>query len=282
MRLIDLGLATLAVLVWPALASADLLTDIKANGTLRIAVRDDAPPFSSKNDKDEAVGYSVALCQAVAADLKKELGLSNLKIEYVKVTAEDRFKAITEKKADILCEATSATLARRALLDFSVPTFVSGAGLAIREGGPGDFKGLAGKKIGVLGGTTTEEALANTLKDQKIQAEVVPAKSHDEGLATLENGATDAYFADRTILRYRLAARKSPVKLLLSENYLTIEPYALGLPLGETGFRLAVDRSLSKLYRSGAIVKLFHDAFGKEAKPTALQKALYTISGLPE
>lgn len=282
MRLIHLGLATLAVLIWPALASADLLADIKANGTLRFAVRDDAPPFSSKNDKGESVGYSVALCQAVAADLKQQLKLADLKIEYVKVTAENRFKAIAEKKADILCEATTATLARREVLDFSVPTFVSGAGLAIREGGPADFKALAGKKIGVLAGTTTEEALRNTLKDQKLTADVIPAASHDEGLAALENGSTDAYFADRTILRYRLAARKSPVKLLLSENYLTVEPYALGLPLGETTFRLAVDRSLSKLYRSGAIVKLFHEVFGKEAKPTALQKALYTFSGLPE
>jgi polar amino acid transport system substrate-binding protein/glutamate/aspartate transport system substrate-binding protein len=282
MRSICLGLAALAALAWPNLAAADLLGDIKANGTLRLAVRADAPPFSAKNEKGDIVGYSVALCRAVAEDLKQQLNLSALKVELVPVTAEDRFKAISEKKADILCEATSATLARQEVLDFSIPTFVSGAGLAIREGGPGDFKALAGKKIGVLGGTTTEEALKNSLVEQKIEAEIVPAKSHDEGLAALENGSTDAYFADRTILRYRLAVRKSPMKLLLSENYLTIEPYALGVPLGDSAFRLAVDRSLSKLYRSGAIVKLFRESFGKEAKPTALQKALYTISGLPE
>jgi polar amino acid transport system substrate-binding protein/glutamate/aspartate transport system substrate-binding protein len=282
MRLICLGLAALATLAWPNLTAADLLGDIKANGTLRLAVRADAPPFSSKNDKGDVVGYSVALCRAVAEDIKQQLKLPALKVELVPVTAEDRFQAITEKKADILCEATSATLSRREALDFSIPTFVSGAGLAIREGGPGDFKALAGKKIGVLGGTTTEEALKNSLVEQKIKAEVVPAKSHDEGLAALENGSTDAYFADRTILRYRLAVRKSPMKLLLSENYLTIEPYALGVPLGDSAFRLAVDRSLSKLYRSGAIVKLFKESFGKDAKPTALQKALYTISGLPE
>lgn len=282
MQSLRLGIAACIVLAWPSLASADLLSDVKAKATLRLAVREDAPPFSAKNDKGDIVGYSVALCRAVAEDLKKQLDLPSLKVELVPVTAEDRFKAITEKKADILCEATSATLARREVLDFSIPTFVSGAGLAIRDGGPGDFKSLAGHKIGVLGGTTTEEALKNSLAEQKIKAEIVPAKSHDEGLAALESGSTDAYFADRTILRYRLAVRNSPVKLLLSDNYLTIEPYALGVPLGESAFRLAVDRSLSKLYRSGAIVKLFKDSFGKDAKPTALQKALYTISGLPE
>jgi len=282
MRSAYFGFVALVVFAWPSLASADLLSDIKANGALRLAVRQDAPPFSSKNDKGDYVGYSVALCRAVAEDIKKQLDLSALKVELVPVTAEDRLKAIAEKKADLLCEATSVTLTRRAELDFSIPTFVSGAGLAIREGGPADFKALAGHKIGVLGGTTTEEALKNSLSEQKIKADVVPAKSHDEGLAALEDGSVDAYFADRTILRYRLAARKSPMKLLLSENYLTIEPYALGLPLGENSFRIAVDRSLSKLYRSGAIVKLFRESFGKDAKPTALQKALYTISGLPE
>ncbi|MBI2253183.1 MAG: amino acid ABC transporter substrate-binding protein [Proteobacteria bacterium] len=282
MRSLHFGFVACIALAWPSLASADLLTDIKNNATLRLAVREDAPPFSSKNDKGDPVGYSVALCQAVAEDLKKQLGLSALKVEFVPVTAENRFKAITEKKADILCEATTVTLSRREQLDFSIPTFVSGAGLIIREGGPGDFKALAGKKIGVLGGTTTEEALRNSLGEQQITAEIVPAKTHDEGFAALESGSVDAYFADRTILRYRLAARKSPTKLLLSDNYLTIEPYALGVPLGETNLRLAVDRSLSKLYRSGAIVKLFHDVFGDKAKPTALQKALFTVSGLPE
>lgn len=285
MRVMSAGAAICALLLSAfaagGTAAADALTQIKADQKIRLAVRADAPPFSALVD-GKPTGYSVALCEAVAAELKVQLEVPDLAIEYVTVTAEDRFDTITAGKADLLCEATTATLARRDKVDFSVPTFVSGAGLVIRPDGPQDIASLAGKKIGVLGGTTTEQALKETLAAAKITAEVVPASTHDEGIATIERAETDAYFADRTILRYLLESRTTADKLILAENYLTVEPYALAVPLGDHGLRLAVDRALSHLYRSGQVAEIFRKAFGPNAKPTALQRGLYTISGLPD
>lgn len=279
-RVLALQLAFLLGAIAPA--AADTLDTIKQNGAIRLAVRPDAPPFSAKGADGNFTGYSVALCKAVADQIKTQLKLPDLKTTYVPVTAENRFDTIGKGGADLLCEATTATLQRRDLVDFSLPTFVSGAGLAIGIDGPKDLVALAGKKVGVLGGTTTEEALRSTLKEKKIEAEVVLAKTHDDGLSALEKGDVAAYFADRTILMYLLNARKSPQKLLLSDGYFTVEPYALAMPRGDDGIRLAVDRALSHLYRSGAIAKIFKESFGSGARPTALQKALYTISGLPE
>jgi len=54
-------------------------------------------------------------------------------------------------------------LSRREPVDFSIPTLLDGAGLMVRADGPKNLRDLAGKKIGVLAGTTTEEALRNTL-----------------------------------------------------------------------------------------------------------------------
>jgi len=70
-------------------------------------------------------------------------------------------------------------------------------------------------------------------------------------------------------------------KLFLSNQQLTYEPYALGLPKGDGDFRLAVDRALSRIYRSGGIGTLFKETFGANAQPTAELKALYRISALP-
>jgi ABC-type amino acid transport substrate-binding protein len=78
-----------------------------------------------------------------------------------------------------------ATLSRRELVDFSIPTFVDGASLLIQASGPHDFKAMAGQKIGVLGGTTTEQGLRDTLKAAGITADIIPAKTHPEGLAML-------------------------------------------------------------------------------------------------
>src|SRR5437667_1647020 len=162
-------------------ASAGTLDHIRQDKAIRIAYREDAPPFSYKDKIGEPAGYMVDLCRAVAKKLAEQLQLPTISVVYVPVNAADRFEAIMQQKADLLCEPTSATLSRRELVDFSIPTFLDGASLMVRGDGPHELKGLAGQKIGVLAGTTTEEALRNTLKDDGIKAEIIPAKTHAEG-----------------------------------------------------------------------------------------------------
>jgi ABC-type amino acid transport substrate-binding protein len=268
--------ATLAGGAW-----SGTLDRIRQDKTIRIAYREDAQPFSYKDSLGEPAGYMVDLCRAVAKKLTQQMKLT-LSVIYVPVTAVDRFDAIAQHKADILCEPTSATLTRREVVDFSIPTFVDGASLIIRAGGPHDLQGLAGRKIGVLGGTTTEEALRNTLKDQGITANVSLAKSHGEGLAMLDDGKISAYFADRSILVFLIRSSKAPEKLMLADDYLTIEPYALALPRDDGDFRLAVDRALSHIYRSGEIKPIFEHTFAGQAAPSPIVKTLYLISGLPD
>jgi ABC-type amino acid transport substrate-binding protein len=70
--------------------------------------------------------------------------------------------------------------------------------------------------------------------------------------------------------------------LLLADAYLSMEPYALALRRGDEDFRLAVDRALSQIYRSGEIGGVFAASFGPAAKPSQLLLGLYTTSALPE
>ena len=128
---IRLYAAILAALVLAGgAASAATLDRIKQDKSIRIAYRDDAPPFSYKGKNGDPAGFMVDLCRAVAAQLGDQLHLTPLNIVYVPVTAANRFDAITQGKADLLCEPTTETLTRRQQVDFSIPTFVDGAGLA--------------------------------------------------------------------------------------------------------------------------------------------------------
>jgi len=275
--------AVLAALALTAgAASAGTLDRIRQDKTIRIAYRDDAPPFSFRGKTAEPVGYMVDLCRAVAKGLAQQLNLPSLTVDYVKVTAVDRFDAITEGKADLLCEPTTQTLSRREKVDFSIPTFVDGAGLLIRSDGPKSLNALGGRKIGVLAGTTTEDELRASLKDAGITADVVPANTHDEGLEMLDDGKVSAYFADRGILMFLAQQSSAPSKLLLADNYLSIEPYALALPHGDEDFRLAVDRALSNVYRSGQIVAIFAHTFGAKTKPSQILQSLFLVSALPD
>jgi ABC-type amino acid transport substrate-binding protein len=195
-----LGIAILTACASAGAATAGVIDRISQDKTIRIAYREDAPPFSAKDKIGEPVGFMVDLCREVTRKLAVQLNLTSLNVTYVPVTAADRFEAIRQQKADLLCEPTSATLSRRELVDFSIPTFVDGASLMIRADAPHDLKALAGQKIGVLAGTTTEQSLRNSLKLAEITADVVPAKTHAEGLAMLDDGKISAYFGDRSIL----------------------------------------------------------------------------------
>ena len=177
------GLAALvmATALLPGMACAGALDRIRQDNQIRIAYRADAPPFSYKGDNDEPAGFVVDLCQAVVKQLAQQLNLPSLKISYATVTAVDRFEAIQQSKADLLCEPTSSTLSRRKLVDFSVTTFVDGAGIMITPNGPNNLQELSGRTIGVLAGTTTEQELRNSLNRAGIAANVALAKTHARG-----------------------------------------------------------------------------------------------------
>ncbi len=275
-------LVVLAALSVSSQAVAQTLERVRDTGVFKIGFREDAAPFSYKNTLGEASGYAVDLCRQVAADLKAELGLDSIEVAYVPVTAKNRFEAVQQGKVDILCGPTSVTFSRRELVDFSIFTFADGASVLYQAGGPKTFEELAGKKVGVHGGTTTEIALNNTLKELSLDAEVVPVADHADGLAQLEQGDISAYFADQAILLYLAAGSAAPEKLRLSNRHFTNEPYALALQRGDNDFRLLVDRSISRLYRSGKIVQIFKNAFGGSAAPSDPLKLLYAVHRIPE
>jgi ABC-type amino acid transport substrate-binding protein len=281
MRLVG-ALMAAVTLALPSWAGAQTLDQVRDSGVLKIGYREDAAPFSYKNAIGKEAGYTVELCQGVATAIAAEVGLAQLALEYVPVTATDRFDALTGGKIDLLCGATTATLARREIVDFSIGTFIDGGGVLLPSDAPDSFSSLAGQKVGVSAGTTTEVALARTLERHGIEATVVLVDSHEEGLAKLEAGEIAAYFGDQAILMFLAAGSAAPEKVKLGTGQFTLEPYALGMRRGDDDLRLAVDRALSGLYRSGEAGLIFKNNFGAKAVPSELLRALFVINALPE
>jgi ABC-type amino acid transport substrate-binding protein len=277
-----LGCCTAALIALSSVVEAQTLDRLKQDNTIRIAYRRDAPPFSYQNSGAKPTGFIVDLCQAVAKRLAEQVNVPSLNVSFVPVTAADRFDVMRQGKADLLCEATSVTLSRRKIIDFSVDTFVDGAGLLITADGPKSLRAMEGRTVGVLAGTTTEQALQNTLSAAGIKADVKPAATHADGLAMLDSGKVTAYFADRSILWVLQASSKAPGNLRLADEYLTIEPYALGLPKGDDDFRLEVDRALSGIYKSGEIVQILARTFGDGFQLSPMLQSVYLISAIPD
>jgi ABC-type amino acid transport substrate-binding protein len=273
-----------AVLAVPVLARGldGRLKKIHDTKTLTVAYRTDALPFSYEDNK-QPVGYTVDLCKKVVASLEKQLQVQPLKVKWVAATPQNRIELVRKGEVDLECGATTATLSRMEIVDFSSPVFVDSTALLVRKSvGAKSLAGLAGVKILVVAGTSNQKALAKALEDARVAANVVTVKSREEAVAALEAGTADALAGDRVLLLGLGTQVKDPGLWELLGEDLGFEPYALVLPRGDASFRLAVNRALSELYQSDGIVEIFRRAFGPTAKPTAALAVMYGINAYPE
>src|SRR5262245_7785579 len=160
------------------------LKKVMDSGTLTMGYRENALPFSFTGSDGKPTGYSIDLCKEIAVAVQQELKLANLTVNWVPVTPENRIDSVVNGTVDIECGSTTASLSRQEKVDFTLMTFVDGGTLLIAEGsGLKTVNDLAGKRVGVVPGTTTEKAVAEFLRSTAISATVVPVKDHDEGLA---------------------------------------------------------------------------------------------------
>lgn len=281
MRITTLAAAVAAGLAMAGGAAADALDRITETGVIRLGVRTDAAPFSYISDIGEPSGLAVELCRDVAISIKRERGLAALEVAYVPVSAASRFEALRSGEIDLLCGPTSATLARRAEIDFSIPYFIDGASAAFRQGALEHVEDLTDERVGVLGDTTTEALLPDLLAEQGATGDIVTFSRHEAGLAALTGGEIDAYFADQGILYRRVLELGASSGLVVAPAQYSFEPYALAMKRGETGLRLEVDRSLSRVFRSGRIFALVNAAMG-EVELSDLSIFVYDVVALPD
>jgi glutamate/aspartate transport system substrate-binding protein len=279
------GLLVAMVFAGPALAQEldGTLKKIKTSETFTIGYRESSPPFSFLGPDKRPMGYSIDLCLHVARAIERQLGMANLKLAWVPVTPETRIAMVAKGAVDIECGSTTASLSRQEQVDFSLMTFAEGGGLmttsAANLRGLGD---LGGKRIAIIPGTTTEKVLADFLSKEFITAQLVRVKDHAEGLAALEGGGADAYASDRGILVGLALTSKDPRRFALANIVLSYEPYALMLRRNDGAFRLAVNRALADLYRSGRVLPIYERWFGAFGKPSQTLQTMYLLNALPE
>jgi len=259
------------------------LKKIKTSGTLTIGYRESSPPFSFLGPEKRPVGYSIDLCTRIAGAVQQQLGMTDLKLKWIPVTIENRIQIVTQGKVDIECGSTTASLSRQEKVDFSLMTFVDGGSLLTTS--DANLRGLSdltGKRIAIVPGSTTEKALADFLKKEFIVVQWVRVKDHSEGLAALEKGEAEAYASDRGILIGLAVTSKDPKRFALANFVFSYEPYGFIVRRNDADFRLAVNRALAGLYRSGEVLSIYDRWFGAFGKPSPELQAMYLLNGLPE
>ena len=256
--------AGLLMAVWSVASAADINTLQRLNetGTLRVGYGDTAP-FSYTDDEGNVLGYSIELCQRVAAQLQQQLGLPTLDIEYVFRTPGNRVQLLNSGDIDIECNASTNNAERRRSAEFSLSHFfVSVRFVALKENQFLTLQDLAGRSVSVARGTVNVSQINQANRERQLNLSVVPVEMLQEAFDLVTEGRVAAFAMDDILLSTLIAAAEEPSAYSLSEEAITAEePLGLLMREDDQAFVAQVNQALRTIYRRGDMQVLYERWF---------------------
>lgn len=252
--------------------SETVLEEIQRTGVLKVALRQDAPPFGYLNSAGEWSGFCLDFINRLQQKVKQELGRDVLLVKLYKSTLYNRFETINNKVAYLECGPNTMQNNSEINADFSMPFWISGTQFLIREESYRDFAvngSLKDFKIGVLLYTSTQTFLAHRYP-QSILVEFQGVTGRRRGIQALQQKRIDAFAGDGILLLGEAVLQDLSLGknyLLVPEYPLSCEYYGLILPQGDSQWRNLVN-SVIESERSQPIYKAW---FGAELS-TILEK----------
>src|SRR5438128_10904491 len=238
------------------------LANIKKTGAVRLGYRESSPPFSFLDQSNRPIGYSLELCEAIVDEIGVEVDDANLKIEYVKVTSDDRIPAVVDNKIDLECGSTTANAERARLVAFSPLMFVAGTKLMVPKAStisaPTDLKG---KTVVVTKGTTNEQAMHTIDRKFSLGLNIVTSPDHEQSYQMLVDGKADAFATDDILLYGLIARHKTQDKFKVTGEYLSYDPYGIMFRKGEPQLTAVVERTFRKLGSNRDLIPLYNKWF---------------------
>ena len=238
------------------------LANIKRAHVVRLGYRESSPPFSFLDQANRPIGYSLELCEAIVDEIGVEVDDANLKIEYVKVTSDDRIPAVVQKKIDLECGSTTANAERSKQVAFSPLIFVAGTKLMVPKAstvaGAADLKG---KTVVVTKGTTNEQAMHAVDRKFALGLNIITSPDHEQSYQMLVDQKADAFATDDILLYGLIARHRAQDKFRVTGEYLSYDPYGIMFRKGEPQLAAVVERTFRKLGSNRDLVPLYNKWF---------------------
>ncbi|EMG36687.1 amino acid ABC transporter substrate-binding protein, PAAT family [Desulfocurvibacter africanus PCS] len=224
---------------------------------LRAGIMTNSIPGAFYNEKKEWVGFDVDIAEEVA----KRLGV---KLERVPVTDKTRISFVQQGRIDMSVANMTHKRERDKSIDFSITYFFDGQKLLVKkDSGIKDWKDAVGKKIASTQGTTSEVNARNMLKqlgDPKADTNVISFPDYAAAFQALQNGRVVGFTTDSTILLGYAA--QVPGQFVLVGDFISDEPYGIGLPENDSKWRDSVNFALQDMWADGAYKKIYDKWYG--------------------
>ncbi|NDJ75929.1 MAG: amino acid ABC transporter substrate-binding protein [Chloroflexi bacterium] len=218
-----------ASFVVPGVAQAQdgsLLDEVLERGTLICGVNGQVPGFSFLDpDSGQMTGFDADFCRALAAAIFGEVTDDNL--EFVQLTAQERFTALQTGSVDVLFRNTTWTLQRDGEfgIDFGPTTYYDGQGLMVKADlGVTSIDELNNVSICSLTGTTTELNITEAMDIRGLTYELVPFEQSSETISAFEEGRCDVLTSDQSQLAGLRSNASDPGSMVVLPEVISKEP----------------------------------------------------------
>jgi glutamate/aspartate transport system substrate-binding protein len=208
------------------------------------------------------------LCMKIVDAVKTQLKMPKLEVKYQLVTSANRIPLMANGTIDLECGSTTNNLARQEQVWFTTTHFVTANRFVSKRASKiGKLADLKGKTIVSTAGTTNIKQITEINGQQNLGMNIISANGHPEAFQMVETGRAVAFVMDDILLYSLVAQSRSPKDYVISSEALSVEPYGIMVRKDDKEFKKLADDTLTRVYKSGEINKIYDKWFQKPIPP---------------
>ena len=236
------------------------LTDVQAAGHFTLGLDADFAPMGFTDDNGEIVGFDIDLAKAVG----EKMGVD---VEVKPIDWDSKDMELSSGNIDVIWNGFSITDERRQEVLFSNPYLSTKQSIIVKKGSDITKKAdLAGKKIALQDGSTSEDALkADTATYESVGDDNISRfKENSQVLMEVDSGRADAAVIDEVFVRYYLQKENLLDKYTVLEEGFDEEDYGVGGRKGDYALMEAINKALDECKADGTTSEISQKWFGED------------------
>jgi len=252
-------LAALLVMAASVAFAGPTYDRVMSTKVMKAGITNQGIPFGFIDESNDWVGFDVDMATEIAkrlgAKLEKTVVNNNTRISFVQTTPP---------KVDIVLSNMTHKRVRDEKIDFSITYFFDGQKFLAKKGVVKDVKDLAKMKVGSMQGTTSIVNATAYLKELgNPNPKVIGYDGEVAMFEALRSGRVQAISTDSTLLLGYAA--KVPNTFELVGDFISDEPYGMGLPQDDSAWRDIVNFTIQDMWKDGTYMTIYNKWFGPES-----------------
>lgn len=237
-------------------AEDNSLENLKKRGVFVLGLDDSFPPLGFRDEANNIVGYDIDL----AKEVSKRLGVE-FKAQPINWDAKEQ--ELSTGNIDCIWNGLTITDERKSKLSFTKP-YLNNAQVLVVKNDSGfetlaDFKG---KKIGLQGGSSAQDAVDANPDFKSSLKEIVPFEQNLLALTDLSIGGVDGVVMDIVVAEYSIKTANLPLHTL--SQPLSKEEYGIAFRKNDLKLTAEVQKILEEMAADGTVAQICAKWFGND------------------